>query len=188
MKKNVGSQVVGAQMVATDTGAAYTSPVMVYVTGDNGTQTAAAAAASATHKGNGWHTYAPTQAETNYTHVAYTFATTGAVPQTVQIYTSFPQGGDAYLQGTLVATDLRATATAVLLATTFTPVGVWTYTIETGATAAESLRLANSANGGLTSGMESGSPVLRDLANSKDRVQATTDANGNRTAVTRDLT
>ena len=52
----------------------------------------------------------------------------------------------------------------------------------------QSIRLANAANAGKTSGMDTGNPVLRDLADTKDRVAATTDADGNRTAVTVDLT
>jgi len=52
----------------------------------------------------------------------------------------------------------------------------------------QSLRLANSANGAKVSGMATTTGVLRDLADTKDRVSAVIDANGNRTAVTRDLT
>lgn len=41
---------------------------------------------------------------------------------------------------------------------------------------------------GISSGHESGAPKYRDIADTKDRIDATTDANGNRTAVTTDLT
>lgn len=41
---------------------------------------------------------------------------------------------------------------------------------------------------GKSSGHESGTPKYRDIADSKNRIDATTDANGNRTAVTTDLT
>lgn len=55
-------------------------------------------------------------------------------------------------------------------------------------TLAESLRLSNAALGGKASGLSTGSPVYRDLADTKDRITATTDADGNRTAVSRNLT
>lgn len=97
MKKNVASQVVGAQMVTAADGTAFTGSVTVAVTGDGGTQaTGSVGSGACTHKGNGYHSYAPAQAETNYDHIAFTFTGTGAVPATVQIYTDFPQTGDAY--------------------------------------------------------------------------------------------
>jgi hypothetical protein len=42
--------------------------------------------------------------------------------------------------------------------------------------------------GGKASGLGTTTAVYRDLADSKDRISATVDADGNRTAVTRDLT
>lgn len=97
MKKNVASQVVGAQMVSASDGSAFTGAVTVFVTGDAGTQAQGTVGSGAcTHEGNGFHTYAPAQAETNYDHVAFTFTGSGAVPATVQIYTSFPQTGDSF--------------------------------------------------------------------------------------------
>lgn len=97
MRKNVASQVVGAQMVSASDGSAFTGSVTCYVTGDGGTQAAGSVGSGAcTHEGNGFHTYAPAQAETNYDHVAFTFTGTGAVPATVQVYTTYPQTGDSY--------------------------------------------------------------------------------------------
>jgi hypothetical protein len=88
MKKNVAGQSVGAELVSSSDGTAFTGSVTVYVTGDRGTQTIGSVGSGAcTHEGNGFHTYAPDQAETNYDHVAFTFTGTGAVPVTVQIYT-----------------------------------------------------------------------------------------------------
>ncbi len=60
--------------------------------------------------------------------------------------------------------------------------------VETGADLVDSLRLANTANGAKLSGAATTTVVIRDLADTKDRVTATVDASGNRTAVTRDLT
>ncbi len=112
MKKNVASQVIGAQIVSATDGSAFTGSVTCYVTGDGGTQAAGSVGSGAcTHEGNGFHTYAPAQAETNYDHVAFTFTGTGAVPATVQVYTSFPQTGDNYARlgapaGASIAADI----------------------------------------------------------------------------------
>lgn len=114
MKKNVSGQFVGAQMINASTGAAFTGSVTVSVTGDAGTQaTGSVGSGACTHEGNGYHTYAPAQAETNYGLVAFTFTGTGAVPVTVQIYTSFPQTGDNYARlgapaGASVSADVAA--------------------------------------------------------------------------------
>lgn len=97
MRRNVASQVVGAQMITAADGSAFTGSVTVAVTGDGGTQaTGSVGSGACTHEGNGFHTYAPAQAETNYDHVAFTFTGTGAIPVTVQVYTSFPQTGDSF--------------------------------------------------------------------------------------------
>lgn len=87
MVKNTAGQVIGAQMTSATDGSAFTGAVTVYVTGDAGTQAVGSVGAGAcTHEGNGFHTYAPAQAETNYAHVAFTFIGTGAIPATVQVY------------------------------------------------------------------------------------------------------
>ena len=96
MKKNVAGQKIGAQAVTATDGSAFTGAVTVYVTGDAGTQAIGSVGAGVcTHEGNGYHTYAPAQAETNYDLVAFTFIGSGAVPGTVQVYTTFPQTADA---------------------------------------------------------------------------------------------
>lgn len=87
MRRNVAGQFVGAQMISASDGSAFTGAVTVAVTGDAGTQaTGSVGSGACTHEGNGFHTYAPAQAETNYTHVAFTFTGTGAIPVSVQIY------------------------------------------------------------------------------------------------------
>ena len=117
MKKNVASQVVGCQMVSATDGSAFTGSVTVSVTGDGGTQaTGSVGSGACTHEGNGFHTYAPAQAETNYDHVAFTFTGTGAIPATVQIYTSFPQTGDNFVRlgapaGASISADIAAVKT-----------------------------------------------------------------------------
>lgn len=114
MKKNVAGQKVGCQLIAAADGSAFTSSVTVEVTGDAGTQaTGSVGSGACTHEGNGYHTYAPAQAETNYDLVAFTFHGTGAIPATVQIYTSFPQTGDNFARlgapaGASVSADVAA--------------------------------------------------------------------------------
>jgi hypothetical protein len=76
-------------MVSATDGSAFTGSVTVAVTGDAGTQaTGSVGSGACAHEGNGYHTYAPAQAETNYTLVAFTFTGTGAVPATVQVFTT----------------------------------------------------------------------------------------------------
>lgn len=95
MKKNVAGQKIGIQMNSATDGSAFTGTTTVYVTGDAGTQAIGSVGSGiCTHEGNGYHTYAPAQAETNYDLVAFTFIGTGAIPSTVQIYTNFPQTVD----------------------------------------------------------------------------------------------
>lgn len=95
MKKNVAGQVIGCSMVSATDGSAFTGAVTVYVTGNGGTQAAGSVGSGAcVHEGNGFHTYAPAQAETNYDHIGFTFTGSGAVPATVQVYPTFPQTAD----------------------------------------------------------------------------------------------
>lgn len=68
------------------------------------------------------------------------------------------------------------------------PTNVLGATVETGATLAESLRLANAVLGGLVSGGGSGTETFRSLNDDKDRLISSNDAQGNRTVEIRDLT
>jgi hypothetical protein len=60
--------------------------------------------------------------------------------------------------------------------------------VEGSTTLRESIRLANSALGGKASGLGTSTATFRDLADTKDRVTATVDSDGNRSNVVRDLT
>lgn len=85
MIKNVASQTISAQLISKADGTNITgNTTTVYVTGDNGTQ---ATTGTATHKGNGLWTYTPSQAETNYDYIDYTFVNTTAVTATRSVYT-----------------------------------------------------------------------------------------------------
>ena len=85
MRKNTASQIVSFQAISTTDGSDVTagSPT-VYYTIDGGTQ--GTGAGTTAHEGNGQWSYAPTQAETNGNHVAFTFVLSGAVSQTVNVY------------------------------------------------------------------------------------------------------
>lgn len=60
-------------------------------------------------------------------------------------------------------------------------------TIEGSITLTQSLQLSNASLAGKVSGAGTSTVVIRDLADSKDRITATVDADGNRTAVTRSV-
>lgn len=62
----------------------------------------------------------------------------------------------------------------------------WTEIIESGFTAAEILKLIAAVTAGKVSGGGTGTEVFRDLGDTKDRITATVDSSGNRTAITRD--
>ena len=115
MKRNTASQVVGAQLINKADGTPCTTgTTTVYVTGDGGTQAVGSVGSGAcAHEGNGFYTYAPSQAETNYDHVAFTFVNSAAISATVQVYPSFPQTGDNYARlgapaGASVSADVAA--------------------------------------------------------------------------------
>lgn len=96
MRKNVASQVVCAQLNATADGSAVTTgTTTVYVLGDGGTQ--GSGSGTVTHEGQGCWSYVPTQAETNYNHVAYTFVNSSAIAQTINVYPQVYDGTSGYL-------------------------------------------------------------------------------------------
>jgi len=121
MRQNVAGQFIGAQMVSASDGSAFTGTVSAFVTVNGGTQGAGGGAV--THKGNGYHSYALTQAETNAWHVAVTFTGTGAVPATSQTYPGWPQSGDAFLRLGVPASavDISADIAAVAAKTANLP-------------------------------------------------------------------
>lgn len=125
MLLNTASQSIGAQMVTAADGTAFTGAVTVAVTIDSGTQaTGTVGSGACTHEGNGYHSYRPSQAETNGAHIAYTFTGTGAIPATVQVFTV---AGDAFTRlgapaGASVSADIAAVKvdTAAILVDTGT--------------------------------------------------------------------
>jgi hypothetical protein len=86
--RNVGGQTAGAQMINATTGAAFAGAVTVYVTIDGGVQAIGSVGGGVcVLEGNGYYSYAPSQAETNGAVCAFTFVGVGAIPQTVQYTT-----------------------------------------------------------------------------------------------------
>src|SRR3990172_3138326 len=115
MKKNVGSEIVVAQLISkTDGSAVTTGTTTISVTGDGGAQaTGSVGAGACTHEGNGYWTYVPAQAETNYDQIGFTFVNTSACNVTVSVYPTFPQTGDNFARlgapaGASVSADVAA--------------------------------------------------------------------------------
>jgi len=67
------------------------------------------------------------------------------------------------------------------------PADQWDNVIENGLTARQLMRVMAGVLVGKASGMNTDTPVFRDLADTKNRLSATTDASGNRTSVTIDV-
>lgn len=96
MHKNAAGQSISAALISkTDGSPVTTGTTTVYVTGDNGTQ--AAGGGTVAHKGNGEWSYAPTQAETNYDKITFTFVNSSAVLVAVNVST-VAVGLDGYLR------------------------------------------------------------------------------------------
>jgi hypothetical protein len=107
MRKNVSGQTVSAHLISkTDGSNVTTGTTTVYVTGDSGTQ--GTGGGTVTHEGNGEWSYVPTQAETNYTHIAFTFENTNAVGQTLNVYTVGQDFTAASLTAILSAAGVQA--------------------------------------------------------------------------------
>lgn len=110
MKKNTAGQIIGAQMITASDGSAFTGAVTCSYTIDGGTQTAGA---TVTHEGNGFHTMPVSATLSNGDHIGFTFIGTGAIPTTIQVYTSFPQTVDNDTKISLIPTTaMRGTDSA----------------------------------------------------------------------------
>tara|TARA_R110000772_G_C13310276_1_gene440143 strand:- start:3819 stop:4661 length:843 start_codon:yes stop_codon:yes gene_type:complete len=124
MKKNVATQDIGAQMIIASSGEAFAGTTTVYVTGDGGTQALGGTASGVcTSEGNGYFSYVPTQAETNYDHIAFTFIGTLAIPATIQVFTSFPQtvDNDVLASGATGFAAIDTVVDAIKVKTDFLP-------------------------------------------------------------------
>jgi hypothetical protein len=94
-------------------------------------------------------------------------------------------------QGTITDTERLAedqsiaTITGALSATTVA--SIWAYIVEGSITAVKAMRAILAASAGKLSGAPNGPIKIRDTSDTKDRITATVDANGNRTGITLDL-
>lgn len=109
MRKNTASQYVAFQMNSATDGSAVTAGTpTVYYTIDGGAQ--GTGAGTATHEGNGQWSYAPTQAETNGDHVAFTMVLASAISQTVNVWPVSFDPTDAVRMGLTALPNANADA------------------------------------------------------------------------------
>ena len=137
--------------------------------------------------GNAAGTFAAGRPETNATHIAGSSVSTSTAQIGVNVVnfggaagtfaSGRPEVNSTHFAGTAYATALAAEVDAV-----------WDEQVDGTTTGRQSMRLHNSALGGKASGLGTTTAVYRDLADTKDRITATVDSDGNRTAVTRDVT
>jgi len=95
-------------------------------------------------------------------------------------------GVAAVFARTDVATSTRAAPGDAMTLSAGAIDAIWDELVEAGFSGRELMRLFASALLGKVSGMAANAPAFRDLADAKDRIAATTDADGNRLAVTLD--
>jgi hypothetical protein len=105
--------------------------------------------------------------------VTHWIGTAAATPTTAGV----PEVDVTFVAGTAYATALAAEVDAV-----------WDEQVDGTTTARQSMRLQNATLAGKASGLGTTTAVYRDLADTLDRISATVDADGNRTAVTRNVT
>ena len=107
---------------------------------------------------------------------------------TLSVANGFAQGASYCIR---IAATVNSVAGAVLrqfqIGAEVNAATIWDEVIEGTTTARQSQRLHNAVLGGKLSGGGTSTETIRDLGDTKDRVVATVDASGNRTALTRDL-
>ena len=82
--------------------------------------------------------------------------------------------------------NIQPITTIVESTSNLTAAGVWSEVLEGSMTAEGMMRIFMSILAGKASGLDTLNPVFRDMLDTKDRVTAVTDANGNRPSVTLD--
>ncbi len=213
-RKNTAGQFVCFQMMLTATGAVATglSPaVRRCIDG-----TFAAGGGTVTEDSAGFYKYAMAQADTNGNDVSFMFSAATAMPVCVNIVTTAADPTNAATFGltNLDATvSSRSTYAGTAVASVTAPVTVGTNNdktgysltvtpptadqnadalldraagIETNRTVRQGLRLMLSALAGKLSGAATTTVTIRDTNDGIDRIVATVDSNGNRSAVTLD--
>lgn len=111
MIKNTAGQTIDSPTLhqTADPTAVFAGTVTVYITGDNGVQAIGSVGSGiCTGKGRGKYTYLPSQAETNYNIIDFTFTGTGCITESTMVATSV-QTGDSYA---LLGTPANGTVSA----------------------------------------------------------------------------
>lgn len=104
-------QPIGCNIRNATTGAAWTSPVNVWIKGDLNTAVlGTVGGGSVTPDARGYAEYVPSAAETDFAHIAYTFDASGALGDTVQIQTISP----AEVSALATATGLASVSASVI--------------------------------------------------------------------------
>lgn len=162
MRKNTTGQYISAQLInLTDGSDVTTGTTNVFVTGDGGTQ--ATGSGTITHEGNGTWSYTPTQAETNFNHIVFTFTNSSAITAAIQVYTvSF----DPHDVASLGLTNLDATVSS---RSTFNPAAdtvanVTTVATTTNVTNGVTVATNNDKTGYSISGTKTTLDALNDVA------------------------
>jgi|GEM_PF-6174823 len=89
-------------------------------------------------------------------------------------------------EATVASRASQTSVNAVQADVAAVPASVWAQPVETGQNATATMRLMSAVLLGKVSGAGTGTEVFRDVNDTKPRVTATVDAQGNRTAITRD--
>lgn len=108
MKRNVGSQYIVAQMIATADGTPVTSGTCNVAVQKDST---AGTGGTASHVAGGMWEYAPIAGDTDGAHVSFQFTLTNAINTTVQVYPTFPQTVDNDVLNTSNETLINAVPT-----------------------------------------------------------------------------
>ncbi len=212
-RKNTASQFVCFQMLLTASGAVATGLSPAVRRCIDGTF-AAGGGTSTEDTGTGSYKYAMSQADTNGNNVSFIFTATGAMPVCVNIVTTAADPTDSVRLGLTALPNAAAGANGglptgnasgqVTVVTNNDKTGYSLATppptandnadalldraagIETNRTVRQGLRLMLSALAGKLSGAATTTVTIRDTNDGKDRIVATVDSNGNRSAVTLD--
>lgn len=171
MRKNVAGQVVVAKMLYAADGTAFDggSPpnrILCYVSGNGAARalgTGTSPSGECFHVGGGTYAYFPTQAETNYDHVSYSFEDVNAetIPVTIQVYTrvitateeaKLQRGVQALVTGTVASGASTTSIPTNLSETTADHYNGRTITFTSGALAGQSTDITDygGADGTLT--------------------------------------
>lgn len=140
-------------------------------------------------KAPGWYSFDLNQNDTAGNQLLFTAVSTTAdvvfeervVETSPRDYSSnwITNGGDSVIVGSNQDKTGYTLSSAAIAA-------IWNEVLEGARTARQFMRLILSVLVGKVSGMDSNHPLFRDPADTKTRVDALTDANGNRTSVTLD--